>query len=495
MVLSGKLEHTYTLTLENNSKNNNMKNLKINYLKNTFLLALICFVSVNCQRDMSDDATLSTYSKNGDVFIDGFSAGLGYGAFGGSKYTAFTVDKEVKYEGTASMRFDVPSYGDTSGSSAGGVYIDGSGRNLTDYNAVTFWVKGSQAASLNGIGFGIDFGLNKYRVEMSNVSIGTNWQKVTIPIPDASKLIQEKGLFWYSEGPENNLGYTFWIDNLKYEKLGTIAHSNPAIMGGLDSNQGSYIGSTITLTGLTDTFNMATGFNQTVSVAPSYYTFSSSNTSVATVNELGVVSVVGSSGTSVIKASIGGVQAQGSLTINSLGSFTQAPPPTNPAAKVISLFSDSYPNVPVDFFNGYWGSAQTTLTNLININGNNIQSYTSLNYVGIQTNNPSPSINASSMQFLHLDILPRSAATTNFIIKIRDRGANGVIDSDGNGNATSDDKEISYPIPSTQLTVGTWKPIDIPLTGNITNQKSNLALIVFIGNINFYLDNLYYYKN
>jgi hypothetical protein len=75
-----------------------MKNLKINYLKHSILLALICFLSVNCQRDMSDDATLSTYSKNGEVFIDGFSAGLGYGAFGGSKYTAFTVDKEVKYD-------------------------------------------------------------------------------------------------------------------------------------------------------------------------------------------------------------------------------------------------------------------------------------------------------------------------------------------------------------------------------------------------------------
>jgi hypothetical protein len=468
-----------------------MKNLKINYLKHSILLALIYFMSVNCQRDISDDATLSTYSKNGEVFIDGFSAGLGYGAFGGSKYTAFTVDKEVKYEGTASMRFDVPSYGDPSGAYAGGVYIDGSGRNLTDFDAITFWVKGSQAASLNSVGFGVDFGLNKYKVEMSNVSIDTNWKKVTIPIPDASKLIQEKGLFWYSEGPENNLGYTFWIDNVKYEKLGTIAHASPAIMGGVDTAQQTFIGSSITLTGLTDTFNMASGLNQTISVAPGYYTFTSSNINVATVNEQGVVSIVGS-GTSVIRATLAGIQASGSLTINSLGDFIQAPTPTNPASKVISLFSDSYPNVPVDFFNGYWGG-QSTQTTQININNNNIQSYTSLNYVGIQTDNQP--IDASTMQFLHLDIQPRSVATTNFIIKIRDKGANGIINSDNNGNATVDDKEIAYTILSSQLTVGTWKSIDIPLTGNLTNQKNNLALIVFIGNNNFYLDNLYYYKN
>jgi len=273
--------------------------------------------------------------------------------------------------------------------------------------------------------------------------------------------------------------------------LGTIAHASPAIMGGVDTAQQTFIGSSITLTGLTDTFNMASGLNQTISVAPGYYTFTSSNINVATVNEQGVVSIVGS-GTSVIRATLAGIQASGSLTINSLGDFIQAPTPTNPASKVISLFSDSYPNVPVDFFNGYWGG-QSTQTTQININNNNIQSYTSLNYVGIQTDNQP--IDASTMQFLHLDIQPRSVATTNFIIKIRDKGANGIINSDNNGNATVDDKEIAYTILSSQLTVGTWKSIDIPLTGNLTNQKNNLALIVFIGNNNFYLDNLYYYKN
>jgi hypothetical protein len=33
----------------------------------------------------------------------------------------------------------------------------------------------------------------------------------------------ERGLFWYAEGAENGKGYTFWIDELKFEKLGTIA--------------------------------------------------------------------------------------------------------------------------------------------------------------------------------------------------------------------------------------------------------------------------------
>jgi hypothetical protein len=38
------------------------------------------------------------------------------------KENAFTVDKEVKYKGTASMRFDVPRVGDPGGSYAGAIF-------------------------------------------------------------------------------------------------------------------------------------------------------------------------------------------------------------------------------------------------------------------------------------------------------------------------------------------------------------------------------------
>jgi hypothetical protein len=45
-----------------------------------------------------------------------------------------------KYKGTASMRFDVP-VGDPGGSYAGAIFPDATGRNLTGYDALTFWVK------------------------------------------------------------------------------------------------------------------------------------------------------------------------------------------------------------------------------------------------------------------------------------------------------------------------------------------------------------------
>ncbi len=468
-----------------------MKNIKINYLKNTFLLALALLASVSCERNLSEDATLSTYSKNGDVFIDAFSAGLGYGAFGGSKYSAFTVDSEVKYAGSSSMRFDVPSVGDPDGAYAGGVFIDGTGRNLTGYDALTFWVKGSQAATLNEVGFGTDFGENKYNVALQNVPIDTNWKKIIIPIPDASKLIQEKGMFWYSEGAENNLGYSFWIDNVKYEKLGTIAHPQPSILNGVNSSEQTFIGSKITLSGLTETFNLASGINEKIAVAPSYFTFTSSNTNVATVSPLGVISVVGS-GTSVISATLGGVAATGSLTITSLGVFTAAPTPTQSASNVISLFSNAYTNVPVEYYNGYWAPYQTTQGQAdVHINGDDIIKYSLLNFVGIQFSQPT--VNASQMTHFHIDLKVQntSGARNSIKIALNDFGADGVY---GGGNDTG----YQFTVNNAALASGNWVSIDIPLSSftGLTN-RAHLAQVVLestAGITDLLVDNIYLYK-
>ena len=119
------------------------------------------------------------------------------------------------------------------------------------------------------------------------------------------------------------------------------------------------IGANTTLTGLTHTFNGPNGQNITVNTAPAYYTFNSSLSNVATVNELGIVSIIGT-GKTAITATLGGVTATGVLTLNSLGEFYTCSY-TNRANNVISIFSDAYTNVPVEYYNGYWGgSYQTT---------------------------------------------------------------------------------------------------------------------------------------
>lgn len=464
-----------------------MKNRKFIYLKTALLLGFIFTVTTSCEREPSDDIEFATFSNNAEVFIDGFSGGLEYLPFGGSKLDAFSLDDEVSYEGEASMRFDVPNFGDPDGAFAGAIFPDAGSRDLSGYDALTFWAKASQAGTINEIGFGNDFGENKFLVTRNNLRISTSWTKYIIPIPDPFKLTLEKGMFWYAEGPEDNNGYTFWIDELKYEKLGTVAQPRPAIFNEEDIVRQAFNDSNIDLTGLTQTFNLESGLNETVTVAPSYFTFNSTDNDVARVSELGKVSVVGA-GTTEITATMAGVKAKGSLTITSSGDITSAPIPQFPASEVISLFSNQYPNVPVDTFRADFGN--TDISD-ITVDADDFKFYTNLDFVGIQFQNPT--IDATGKNSLFLDIFTNSATAVNFQIQIRDRGANGQLDTDiFTGNPTEDDAEVRLDLLPGDIPVGEWITIEIPLTGNLTNQKNNLAQIVFVGDIDFVLDNLYF---
>ncbi|HAX95210.1 MAG TPA: hypothetical protein DCY35_01600, partial [Prolixibacteraceae bacterium] len=179
-----------------------MKKRKYTYSAIALLTAIILIWSSGCTRDF-DELELAKFPDIPEVFIDGFSQGLNYAAFGGSKVTAFDVDKNVKYSGSASMKIEVPDAGDPMGAYAGGVYYTSMGRDLTGYTALTFRAKASKSATIALVGFGNDLGESKYLVSMTDVAVNTNWQKYIIPIPDASKLTREKGMFYFSEGPED----------------------------------------------------------------------------------------------------------------------------------------------------------------------------------------------------------------------------------------------------------------------------------------------------
>ena len=130
-----------------------MNNTKQIYSALVLLVAMATVAVVSCKRDLSD-LEQPTYPTTPEVFIDGFSEGLIYAAFGGSKVTAFDVDPEVKYQGTAAMKFAVPDAGDPQGAYAGGGFFTSVARDLSDYDALTFWAKSSQPATLDVVGFG-----------------------------------------------------------------------------------------------------------------------------------------------------------------------------------------------------------------------------------------------------------------------------------------------------------------------------------------------------
>jgi len=492
METNGKLEHTYILILENNLNNLKMKTLKYIYTKNTLLFALTFMVFAGCERDISEDATFATFAKTPEIFMDA-PIGMGsdfYFPYLGSKPTAWSVDEEVSYEGSASMRFDVPNDDDVEGNYAGAIFkVDGAGRNLTDYDALTFWAKASQGVSIGEFGFGEDFGENKYQATITNVSLGTNWTKYIIPIPDASLLVNERGMFRYAAGTQDTGGsaYTFWIDNLQFEKLGTIAQPQPKILNGENQFTQTVNGATIMLSGLTQTFNLASGLNQTIHVAPSYFAFTSSNPNIASVDEFGVITVL-ATGNTVITATLGTIDAAGSLTLESLGEFDFAPTPTLDPSLVISIFSDAYTNVPVDFYNGYWQPYQTTESADFLINGDNVLNYTNFNFVG--TSFSSPTVDATEMTNMHFDIFIPGAIDPGAQLRItlRDFGNDQV---DGGG----DDTDLVTTFTTSTLAGNTWNSINIPLS--LAN-KNNMGLIIYenLGSnlTNFYVDNVYFYK-
>ncbi|WP_415060149.1 glycosyl hydrolase family 16 [Flavobacterium sp.] len=451
-------------------------------------------INFSCERDLSDEAVDATFSKTGAIFLDA-PVEMGsdfYFPYGGSKPNAWSVDNQVSYKGSASMRFDVPNANDPEGNYAGAIFrTEGAGRNLTDYDALTFYVKASQGVVIGEFGFGEDFIENKYMTTLTNVSVGTTWTKIIIPLPDASKLIKERGMFRYSAGSQgtNGAGYTLWIDELKFEKLGSILPLNTSIMNGSNITNSTFVGVTSTVSGIIKSFNLPNGINQSVNISPSYLNFITSDPSVAIVNDLGVITPI-EQGTTIITASFNGQPTSGSLTINCQGVFLNAPIPTRNPANVLSVFSDTYNNVPVTYYNGFWTPGSTTGSADFSVNGNNILNYTTFNYVGIAFANPT--LNATEMTNIHFNMYIPGSVPSNFsfLISIEDWGPNQV----DNGG---DDTRQQIFVTASQVQANTWITIESPLT--LVN-KNNIGLII-MENINgssltnFYMDNIYFYKN
>jgi hypothetical protein len=469
-----------------------MKNMK-SYYSITALITIL-LIAVSCERKL-DGLELATYPTTPEVYIDGFSSGLYYAAYGTSKVTAFSVDNNVKYKGTSSMKFAVPDTSDPNGSYVGGVFGTNPARDLSGYNVLTFWAKASQPATLNEVGFANDMGESKYKVTLTNVNLNTNWMQYYVPFPDPSVLKQERGMFFYAAGPQNGRGYTIWIDEVKFEKLGTIAHEVFRICNGTDLSVSGLPG-TYTIPNINAAYNLPTGIDQTETIATSYFTFISSDTSIATVNSSGVVTLK-ANGSAKITAKVGNTDAIGSYTIATAGPTSPAPTPAVPAVDAISVFSNAYTNIKVDSYDPYWAPYMTTNYATFKINGDDLIRYSNFNdtynekkvYVAITfETNP---IDISAMKYMHIDIwIPDTSPNPNnkFTIKLEDFGANGTY---GGG----DDSEGVYNNPSA-LAPNKWVSVEIPMSSfaGFKNKAHVAQMILDNFPTDMYVDNIYFHK-
>jgi len=249
--------------------------------------------------------------------------------------------------------------------------------------------------------------------------------------------------------------------------------------------------------------NLPTGINQTVNTTPGYFNFLSSNESVATVSESGVITVIGV-GNATITATLGNSVAEGSLEITSNGPFPSAPVPTRDAANVVSLFSDAYTNVPVRHYNGFFEPFQTTeggagadpnnvdlQVPMLGGGVDNIINYTSLNFVSIGTYDTVSLVDISAMSHLHVDINIRESIDGGDFIRL------SLESGTGQGATTSGNFILNAAALGNSDENG-WLSLDIPISSfSGFSDPANLGQVFFISDAtisDIWVDNVYFYN-
>lgn len=425
----------------------------------TVVLLALAIAATSCERDIDTDIVASS-PKIAEVFVDGFAAGLDFQAWGNTGN--LSIDKETRHEGTSSLRISVPEPGDFLGSWAGGTFYTPAGRNLTDYNCLTFYAKSSIGASIE-VGIG-NYGENpQYVVSMKNVKIDSNWRKYIIPIPNSAKLTALQGLFYYAAGAVNGSGYTLWIDDVKFEHIGTLAHTRIK-----DMTMAGFPSGDFKISELECMVNLPNGIFQTLTASSSYFDFESSNPEVATV-EGNVVTFHGGKGETIITPK----GAEGKITITDVYDF--APTPTYPASDVISVFSDVYPSAVNAIFNNYWGY-QTTTDDMFTAGDEKIIHYGNFNFVGIVFQQDA---DCTNMNYMHMDVLLMSKTDGSTVFTVTPHAQSGATSYEGRAT----------------LETGKWVSIDVPLDPSV-NPIHELVLSRGDGCTyeDILVDNIFFYK-
>ena len=295
----------------------------------------------------------------------------------------------------------------------------------------------------------------------------SSWNSVDIPLSSytipLSNIIQFK---FVSNTPAT--GTTVYLDNIYFWTASLV----PTITGFSVPSPKLVTDAAFTLT-------------QPTSNSSGAFTYTSSNTNVATISG-SVVTMVGVGTTTITanQAASGGYGA-GSASTTLVVNYTAPTAGTTAsglaAANVISMFSDNYTNRTIDTWSASWDQADVAD---VVLGGNNAKLYTNLNYCGIEFTGAN-SINATTMNYFHVDIwTPNQSAIK---VKLVDFGANN---SYGGGD---DANSIEYQL-TPQPTQNGWKSYFIPLssfTGLTT--RANLSQMLFVGSgTTFYVDNVYF---
>jgi hypothetical protein len=450
---------------------------------------LVVLAAAGCGRDKFTNP--ATAPNDPIVFDDGYGEAVTYQAFMNSKLDAVQVDFADGSNTPPSLRVTVPGPGHPTEWFAGGAFTTFDVRDLSSYNALTFYAKSEMNVTLDVAGLANDnTGTSLYQSSRDAIPLTTDWEKVVVPIPNPSRLTAEGGLFFFAEGHENNQGYNFWMDEVKFEYIESITNPRPF----MDTRtQSTVVGAEIEITGTGVTFDLGRE-DVVIDCLPACLDYVSSDETVATVAD-GIVTAVGS-GTARITARLDTVAADGELTVNVLPTPDEpATPPTVPPEDVISLFSDVYDDVPVDTWFATWSTSGGVAD--MSIAGDNMKVYTDFaqHYAGIEfVGENLIDAEAAGMTHFHMDVWAPTGGS--FLIKLVDFGPNGTYD----GPPADPFAELMFNGGTTPAFFsGQWSYLEIPLSAfeaQGLSSMAHLAQIVIsssdVGTV--IVDNVYFHR-
>ena len=235
--------------------------------------------------------------------------------------------------------------------------------------------------------------------------------------------------------------------------------------------------------------------------SPGAFTYTSSNTLVATISGK-TVTVVGA-GTSVITATqaASGSFIEGNVTANLV--VTAVPteaaptPPNRNAGDVVSLFSNAYSNITIDNWAAapIWYAPTGKAPSDVQIASNDTKKVAFPGFIGVDFSTLSNHIDLTTMERFHIDIWIESATLDkSFNLKL----VNFKEDNSGELNftefSTTNASNPALPNPNP----GTWISLDMPLsawTAGANGVRNNIAQFIITSDLGtVYFDNLYLYK-
>jgi hypothetical protein len=393
------------------------------------LSAVSLLLTAGCEDRDPTELEVGRLSIDPVVFDNAYGDGVYFQPFFETHYLAASIDSVYAYDasrlggvgfapdGARSWKINVPPIGSALGPYSGGVLTPAVGRDLTDYNALTFWVRSNaEGAQLNVAGFGNDnTGTSLFETSRGAIPLTREWTYHIVPIPDPSRFINERGLFLFAEAAEEAFpdGYDIWFDEIRFDTVDGIDLLLTQLSGQSSIVRRYFTGMRIAPGGGTSIYTYE-GVNLRVDHSARFYDFTVSDPGVASVNEIGDISVTGT-GPATITASLLETAARGAIRMEGYPPPTSGPArPTLPASSVISLFSDAYDDRPVDTWKADWDGV-TTVYEEYSVGGDAAKLYYNMNYFGIEF--LSRPVNASQMTHFHLDVY--AVAGTQFEVKLQ----------------------------------------------------------------------------